>query len=105
MTKPTNTDRIESARKSLNAPASKIAELEDAEAVLTHVLVETDAELEGMAGRRRAILAADGPATEIDKQLERHDEAGRPRREMRARPPSPRNSPLASGRTARENGR
>jgi hypothetical protein len=77
MTKPTNTDRIESARKSLNAPASKIAELEDAEAVLTHVLVETDAELEGMAGRRRAILAADGPATEIDKQLERHDEAVR----------------------------
>ena len=48
MTKPTNTDRIESARKILNAPASTIAELEAARAVLTHVLAETDAEVEEM---------------------------------------------------------
>jgi hypothetical protein len=70
-------DRIESARKILNATASKIPELEAAEAVLSHVLAETDAEIEGMAGRRKAILASDASAAEVDKQLERHDETVR----------------------------
>jgi IS30 family transposase len=75
--KSANTDRIESARKILNAAASKIAELEAAGMVLSHVLAETDAELENMAQRRKTILAADAPPAEIDKQLERHDETVR----------------------------
>jgi chromosome segregation ATPase len=61
----------------LNAAASKIAELEAAGMVLSHVLAETDAELENMAQRRKTILAADAPPAEIDKQLERHDETVR----------------------------
>lgn len=77
MTKPTSTDRIESARKILNAPASTVAELEAARAVLTHVFAETDAEVEEMGSRRKTIASANAPAGEIDKALERHDDAVR----------------------------
>jgi hypothetical protein len=76
-TKSANADRIESARKILNAPSSKLSELEAADTVLSHVLTETDAEIEDMAQRRKTILAADAPAAEIDKHLERHDETVR----------------------------
>jgi hypothetical protein len=76
-TKPTNTDRSESARKILNAPPSTIAELEAARAVLTHVFAETDAEVEEMGSRRKTIASANAPAGEIDKALERHDDAVR----------------------------
>jgi hypothetical protein len=77
MTKPTSTDRLESARKILNAPPSTIAELEAARAVVTHVLAETDAEVEEMVSRRKTIASANAPAGEIDKALERHDDAVR----------------------------
>jgi hypothetical protein len=76
-TKSTSPDRIESARKILNAPASKIADLNGAEAVLSQVLAETKLELEGMAERRKAILASGGPSHEIEKQIEHHDESVR----------------------------
>ncbi len=43
MNKPLpSVDRIESARKILNAQASTLADLEAAKAVLDHVLAETD---------------------------------------------------------------
>ena len=78
MNKPlSSAERTESARKILNGPASTIAELEAAKAVLSHVLAEGDVELEGMASRRKAVIASDAPGAEIDKQLERHDEAMR----------------------------
>ncbi|MGC2784741.1 MAG: hypothetical protein WA397_13110 [Roseiarcus sp.] len=73
MTKPTSTDRIESARKILNAPASTVAELEAARAVLTHVFAETDAEVEEMRHRRKTIAASDASIAEIEKALKRHD--------------------------------
>ena len=75
MTKPTSTDRIESARKILNAPASTVAELEAARAVLTHVFAETDAEVEEMGRRRKTIAASDASIAEIEKALKRHDAA------------------------------
>jgi hypothetical protein len=77
MTKPANTDRIEAARKILNAPASSLGDLEATAAMVSHVLAETGVELEEMAERRKAILASDAPTAEVDKQLERHDDAVR----------------------------
>ena len=77
MTKPTNSDRSESARKIFNAQGSTFAELEAAEAVVVHALAETADEIEALGQRRQTILASDAPAAEIDKQLERHDEAMR----------------------------
>jgi hypothetical protein len=73
--KPSSPDLVESARKILNAQASTLADLEVAEAALSQVRAETPGELDGMAERRREILASDGPAHEVDKQLERHDAA------------------------------
>jgi hypothetical protein len=74
-TPSTTVDPIEAARKILNAQASTLAELEAAAAALDHVRGATDVETAGMAARRREILASDGPATEIDRSLERHDAA------------------------------
>jgi hypothetical protein len=76
-TKPTSPDPLEGARKVLNAPAPSLADLEDAAAALSQVRDETDVEISGMAARRREILAADAPAAEIDKRLEKHDETVR----------------------------
>jgi hypothetical protein len=76
-TKNSGIDHIESSRKILNAPASKLAELEAAAAVLSHVVAETDAEIEAMASRRKTLASSDAPALEIDKMLERHDDAVR----------------------------
>jgi hypothetical protein len=73
MTKPTSTDRIESARKILNASPSTVAELEAARAVLTHLLAEGDAEVEEMRRRRKTIAASDASIAEIEKALKRHD--------------------------------
>jgi hypothetical protein len=72
-----SSDRIESTRKILNPPTSKLADLEAAGAVLNHVLAETDAEIEEMASRRKTLVSSDTTAAEIDKALERHDEAVR----------------------------
>src|ERR1700722_6712011 len=66
-------DRIESARKILNAPPSTIAEREAARAELTHVLAEGDAEVEEMRRRRKTIAASDTSIAEIEKALKRHD--------------------------------
>jgi hypothetical protein len=73
MTKPTSTDRIESARKILNASPSTVAQLEAARAALTHVLAEGDAEVEEMRRRRKTIAASDASIAEIEKALKRHD--------------------------------
>jgi hypothetical protein len=75
--KPTSPDPVESARKILNARATTLHELEAAEAVVARILTETADEIEALGQRRQAILASDAPAAEIDKQLERHDEAVR----------------------------
>ena len=77
MTKSAIPDRIELARKIFNAQATTLHELEAAEAVVVHALAETADEIEAFGQRRQAILASDAPAAEIDKQLERHDEAMR----------------------------
>jgi hypothetical protein len=69
-TPSTTTDRIESARKILNAPASTLPELEAALAVLQHVLAETDAEAQEMASAnwRRlngSTIEADPPRAQL----------------------------------------
>ena len=77
MTKSAIPDRIESARKILNEQATTLHELEAAEEVIVHALAETADEIEAFGQRRQTILAANASAAEIDKQLERHDEAVR----------------------------
>jgi hypothetical protein len=72
--KPPNPDPVESVRRILNMPAPSLQDLEAAAAALDHVRGDLDVEIAGMAARRRELLAADGPAHEIDRQLEKHDE-------------------------------
>ena len=69
----TKTDPIESSRKILNAPESKLADLEAAAAALDNLRANLDGEIAGSAARRREILAADASAAEIDRRLEQHD--------------------------------
>ena len=73
--KPPNPDPVESSRRILNMPESKLADLEGAAAALADVRADLDVEIAGMAARRREILASDGSAHEIDKRLEQHDAA------------------------------
>ena len=75
--KPPNPDPVESSRRILNMPESKLADLEAAAAALDNLRANLDVEIAGTAARRREILASDGPAHEVDKLLEKHDETVR----------------------------
>jgi hypothetical protein len=73
----TKTDLVESSRKILNAPAPSLSELEAAAAALDQVRGGLNVEIAGSVAHRMAILASDASAAEVDKHLEKHDEAVR----------------------------
>ena len=66
---------IESARQTLNSPASSIVDCEAARTSLDRVLAEIDADLEEKRTQRKALMASTGSAAEVEKAVKRHDEA------------------------------